>query len=162
MVKTEFIMKKYIIALFAILTAFTTGLAQNTLTIHQKDGQKFSFGFDEKPVATFADNYLVVKTAKTEVRYEMKTLSKFTFDEGETGVKEISEASKADITLDEYSVLISGAKAETTVNLISSDGKLLKALKAGPEGSVSFSIADLPGGIYIVGSDDLSVKILKK
>lgn len=137
--------------------------AQNTLTIHQKDGQQFCFGFEEKPVVTFTDNELVVKSTKTELCYELLLLAEITFDTVDTAVEDIKSGSiKAGITLDEYTVNISGAKADVTVHLIASDGRQLKSYKTDRNGSVTFSISELPEGTYIIASESLTVKIIKK
>lgn len=137
--------------------------AQNTITIHQKDGKQFSFGFDEKPVVSFTDNMLVVKTTKTEIQYELALLSKFTFDQKQTAVDAIvDERIEPSVTLDEYSVQISGLKAGATATLLSADGKQLQSYRTDNEGTVSFSIAELPQGIYIIKSESLTCKILKK
>lgn len=138
-------------------------MAQNTLTIHQKDGQQFSFGFEEKPVVSFTDNALAIKSTKVEVQYELAKVAKFTFDD----VADVVNAIKADdvnasITLGEYSVSITGAKADATVHLIASDGKQLQTYRTDQDGSLSFSIADLPQGTYIIASESLTCKILKK
>lgn len=138
-------------------------LAQNTLTVHQKDGQEFSFGFEEKPLVTFTETELVVKTSKVELRYELSKFSKFTFDEKkiDDAVNPIVE-NKASITLDEYTVCISGAKADILVRLIASDGHILQQYKTDTDGSVTFSISELPEGTYIIASESLTCKILKK
>ena len=57
--------------------------AQNTLTVHQKNGEQFSFGFEDKPVVTFTDTELIVTSTKTELRYELANVNKFTFDDVE-------------------------------------------------------------------------------
>lgn len=138
-------------------------LGQNTLTVHQKNGEQFSFGFEDKPVVTFTDNELVVTSAKTELRYEFANVAKFTFDDVEDAVIGISpDATKPGISLDEYVVSISGAKADVTVSLIASGGKQLQTYKTAQDGSLTFSIADLPEGIYIIASESLTCKILKK
>ena len=49
---------------------------QNTLTIHQKDGKEFSYGFSEKPVITYTDNDLVLTTTNTVVEFPLSALSK--------------------------------------------------------------------------------------
>jgi hypothetical protein len=129
--------------------------AQNTLTVHQKDGEHFSLGFEEKPVVTFTDTELVFKSTKTELRYALAVVAKFTFDDVEDAVIGIkSDATKASIT--------TGAKADVTVSLIASDGKQLQTYRAGQDGSLTFSIADLPQGTYIIISESLTCKILKK
>jgi len=137
--------------------------AQNTLTVHQKDGQQFSFGFDDKPVVTFTDNELVVTSTKTELRYALAQLAKFTFDDVEDAVIGITpDTAKPGITLDEYTVSITGAKPDATVRLIASDGKQLQTYKTAQDGSLTFSIAELPQGTYIITSESLTVKILRK
>ena len=133
------------------------------LTVHQKDGQEFSFGFEEKPLVTFTETELVVKTSKVELRYELSKFSKFTFDE-----KEIDDTVmpvinyKASITLDEYIVYISGAKADIVVRLIASNGQTLNTYKTDSDGSVKFSISELLKGTYIIASESLTCKIIKK
>ncbi|MBO7589474.1 MAG: hypothetical protein J6T18_08640 [Bacteroidaceae bacterium] len=155
-------MKLTILSCVLMLTSLTA-FGQNTLTVHQKNGEQFSFGFEDKPVVTFTETELVVKSTKTELRYELAKVSRFTFDSKESAVEGIKEDStKASITLDEYTVNITGAKAGDTVRLIASDGRQLHSCKTDEAGSVTFSIAELPEGTYIISSESLTVKILKK
>lgn len=156
-------MRRILSLLCALLLAVPL-FSQNTLTVHQKDGQKFSFGFEEKPLVTFTETELVVKTSKIELRYALSRFSKFTFDDipSSVGKVAVDVADKASITLDEYIVSISGAKADIEVRLIASDGKTLQIHKTDPDGSVSFSIYDLPDGTYIIASESLTCKIIKK
>ena len=137
--------------------------AQNKLNVHQKDGQIFSFGFEEKPVVTFTDNELVLTSAGAEARFQLVEIAKFTFDEEGTAVQGIKDDSgKAAISLDEYCISLTGAKPETEVRLIASDGKVLQLYKTDRSGYVQFSIAELPVGSYIISSESLNVKIMKK
>ena len=155
-------MKLTILSCMLMLTSLVA-FGQNTLTVHQKNGEQFSFGFEDKPVVTFTETELVVKSAKTELRYELARVSRFTFDGKESAVEGIKEdATKVSITLDEYTVSITGAKAGDTVRLIASDGRQLHSCKTDEQGSVTFSIAELPEGTYIISSESLTVKILKK
>ena len=155
-------MKLTILSCVLMLTSLIA-FGQNTLTVHQKNGEQFSFGFEDKPVVTFIETELVVKSTKTELRYELAKVSRFTFDGKESAVEGIKEDTmKASITLDEYTVSITGAKAGDTVRLIASDGRQLYSCKTDEEGSVTFSIAELPEGAYIISSESLTVKILKK
>ena len=156
-------MRKYLSFLLAMALLPLGLFAQNTLTVHQKDGQQFSLGFEEKPVVTFTQSELVVKSKGVELRYELAMFSKFTFDDKdpiENAVPII--ASKASITLDEYTVSIFGAKADIVVRLIASDGRALEQYKTDANGSVTFSISELPEGLYIIASESLTCKITKK
>ena len=137
--------------------------SNNTLTVHQKDGQHFSFGFGDSPVVTFTDTELVVKTARIELRYSLADVAKFTFDDVEDAVIPIkSNDSEPVITLNEYTVSITGAKADVAVRLITSSGKQLQTYKTAQDGSLTFSISELPQGTYIIASESLTCKILKK
>ena len=137
--------------------------SQNTLTIHQKNGEQLSFGFEDKPVIKFTDNEIVLTSAKTELRFQFANVAKLTFDDIDDAVISINaDGAKASITLDEYTVSISGAKVDATVKLIASDGKQLQSYKISQDGTATFSISDLPEGTYIIITDSLTVKILKK
>ena len=155
-------MKRILTLLCTVLMAVPV-FSQNTLTIHQKDGQQFNFGFDDKPVITYTDTDLVLKTTKTEVQYPLASLAKFTFADVEDAVIPIKQDSNAaQLELDGYVVSITGAKADINVSVVGPDGKTLGTYKTDSDGSVTFSIADLPQGLYIINSENLTCKILKK
>lgn len=154
---------KRILFLLVLFSAILPLAAQNTLNVFEKDGQIFSFGFEEKPVVTFTDNELVVTSAGAEARFQLADIAKFTFDDEGTAVEDIKDdVRKAAISLDEYIVSLTGAKPEIVVRLIASDGKLLQSYKTDKNGFLQFSIAELPEGTYIISSESLNVKILKK
>ena len=155
-------MKRLSIILCTVLLSVPL-FSQNTLTIHQKDGQQFSFGFDDKPVITYTDTDLVLKTTKTEVQYPLASVAKFTFTDVEDAVIPIKQdGNAAQLELDGYVVSITGAKADINVLVIGPDGKTLGTYKTDSDGSVTFSVADLPQGLYIINSENLTCKILKK
>ena len=155
-------MKRLSIILCTVLLSVPL-FSQNTLTIHQKDGQQFSFGFDDKPVITYTDTDLVLKTTKTEVMYPLASLSKFTLTDVEDAVISIKQdGNTAKLELDSYTVIITGAKAGIAVTVIGPDGKTVGTYKTDSDGSVTFSIADLPQGLYIINSENLTCKIQKK
>ena len=51
------------------------------LTIYRTDGTMTKFPFDSKPVITFGDNYLILKTNTTEVSYPINNIRKYTLNE---------------------------------------------------------------------------------
>lgn len=153
---------KIILPIVMLLVAIPL-LGQNTLTIHQKNGEQFSLGFEEKPVIKFTDKEIVLTSFKTELCFQFANVAKLTFDDIDDGVISIrADGAKASITLDEYNVSISGAKADSSVQLIASDSKQLQSYKISQDGTATFSIADLPDGTYIISTESLTVKILKK
>ena len=153
-------MKRLLIFLFISIISISV-FSQNTLTVFQKDGQEFSFGFDETPVITYTDNDMVIKTSNSEVQFQLLNLHKFTFTEGSTSVKSV-DTDKASFELDSYFVHISGAKAGIEVLVTCADGKSVGSYKTDTEGTVTFSIAELPNGLYNINSEQISFKVLKK
>lgn len=157
--------------LFQVLLVFliwTPGsvMAQNELSyliIHQKDGTQASFGFSEKPVITYTDNDMIIKTDNApEVRYVMSSLSKISFSDTPTSVSSAQEDLQAPVfEFDGYTVNIQGLKADATVAVFTADGKAVISTKAGKDGSASVSVADQPDGIYVIRTDVISFKILK-
>lgn len=105
---------------------------------------------------------MVLKTTKTEVQYPLSSLVKFTFTDLEDAVISIKDDKAAQMELDNYVVSITGAKSGVTVSVVGSDGKTLNSYKTDTDGSVTFSIAELPEGVYIINSENLTCKILKK
>lgn len=160
-------MRKFLIAFMALFLMAPSALfSQNVLRIHLKNGLLVDLAFKLQPVLTFTDNDVVLTVADgKQVTYPLASLTKFSFVMTDlTEVEEIieEEVRKVSCYFDEYTVNITGAQADMVVRLISSDGRQINAFKTDKEGSVSFSIAELPAGVYIINSEDITFKILKK
>ncbi len=153
-------MKRLLLYFFAAFWILPV-IGQNTLTIHQKDGTQFNFGLADKPVITYTDYDLVLKSTQIEVQYPLALIAKLTYNEVEDVVISI-EANSAQLVLDDYVVRISGAKPETSVSVIGADGKIVDTHEIDAEGNITFGIAELSEGVYIIKSENLTCKILKK
>lgn len=148
----------------------TTSVAlrsQNVMVVHLKTGMVAELAFKLKPVITFTDTDVVLTTqvnGKTvSVNYPLEKLTKFTFVTKDlTAVDQVEEERNVQFLIEDYTVTITGAKPEIVVRLIASDGKQLGAYKTDKDGSVSFSIAELAAGTYIIASQDITFKILKQ
>lgn len=166
-------MRKFLIAFLALAVIAPLALhSQNVMTVHLKTGQVVDLAFKSEPVITFTETEAVLTTTvmgrPVVVKYPLEYLTKFTFSTKDitdpvvpTDIK-TEEARDAQFLIEDYTVTITGAKAEIPVRLIASDGRQLKDYKTDKDGSVSFSIAELPDGTYIINSQDITFKILKK
>ena len=165
-------MRKFLIAILALTVMAPLALrSQNVMTVHLKSGQMVDLAFKYQPVITFTETEAVLTTTingkPMTVSYPLALLTKFTFSTKDipdphtpSAVDEV-EARKVQFFIEDYTVTITGAKAEIVVRLISSDGRVIDAYKTDNDGSVSFSIAELPAGTYIINSEDITFKILK-
>ena len=68
----------------------------------------------------------------------------------------------AKLALNNSFICINGAGPNVSVFVIGADGKALFEYKTDPDGTITFSIAELQGGIYIIKSENITCKILKK
>ena len=159
-------MRKILIVLMTLIMAVPlTMSAEEVMTVHLKDGNLIDFAFKNQPVVTFTETDVVLTTSNgLSINYPLSNLTKFTFSTKDIPdeVVEIKEdARKVKFSVDEYTVRIDGAKAEMDVRILASDGKVQGTYKTDKEGSLTFSIADQPAGVYIISSEDLTVKIQK-
>lgn len=160
-------MKKLLIAFVALMMMAPMALfSQNdVMTVHLKTGQVVDFLFKYEPVVTFTETEVVLTTSNgIRLTYGLDKLTKFTF--GKKNITEVEEIEddvrNVTFSIDEYTININGAKAEQAVQVIAMDGKVQGTYKTDSEGSLSFSIADLPDGTYIINSEEITFKILKK
>ena len=153
-------MRRFKLFLCAVFCALSLS-GQNTLIVHQKNRESISFGFDEKPVVTFTDTELIVKTTANELQFPFDNLYRFTFDVAGTGVDGIKDDLRSRISLDKYNVSINGAKPGLVVKIVSSDGKVIKEYETDADGNLAFSIEELSAGIYVISSESLNCRILK-
>ena len=165
-------MRKFLFAFMALLLTTSGALrSQNVMVVHLKTGTVAELAFKYKPVITFTDTDAVLTTVvngrEVVVSYPLEKLTKFTFTTKDipvippTAVEEVEERN-VQFLIEDYTVTLTGAKPEIVVRLISSDGKQLGSYKTDKDGSVSFSIAELAAGTYIIASEDITFKILKK
>ena len=162
-------MRKILIAFMALLMfAPLTLRSQNAMVVHLKTGQVVELAFKYQPVITFTDTEAVLTTniegRIMTVKYPLAALTKFTFITKDETSTEVEEVPIRDVSffIEDYTVTITGAKVDMVVRLFSSDGRLINTYKTDKDGSVSFSIAELPALTYIINSEDITFKILKK
>ena len=131
--------------LAALLLAMGVSYGQNSLNVLLKDGGAFTYSFQEKPVVTYTETGVHLKTTSVEVDFPFSNLEKFTFDDDEADA--ICMVKTKDLPGD--------------TRIFSLDGKLLRTIKA-EEGSASFSLDDLPRGIYVIKNGNTTHKVSKR
>ncbi len=106
----DFVKKRMaILSILCLLS--TTVLAQNVLSVHSKTGAVVCYAFSEKPVITYENDVLVLRTEKTCVEYPLSDLAKLTFCEEKTAVE---------------SITASGIKGNSTIRIFDTDGRSVK------------------------------------
>ncbi len=140
---------KRIIFLLLLISGVLPTTAQNVLNVQSKTGAIVSYFFSDKPVVTFRDDILVLKTDKVSVEYPLSDLAELNFGDMESSVESISA---------------SGIAGDSTIRIFDMSGRNVRTIEAteNAEGNPRLLLNDLEKGIYIVRQGEVSYKIIKE
>ena len=127
-------MKKFLILIPIILFSIA-GFAQNTLNIHQKDGEIFCCGFLDKPIVTYEGNTLKVSTKTVSIEFPLTELDELSFEDELTDIK------------------LQHIEKESNILIYNEKGVLLKKIH-NDSGISETNILEFPKGIYIIKKGD--------
>ena len=157
-------MKKVLLLLLTVLALPSLMLAadkQNTLIVLTKDNVLHQFILADKPTVTFEGTQLKVtcEKASASASFNLSDVIRFTYaGKDAAGIDEMT-VDPAEISMEEGTLVISQMKANSTVNVYSLDGKLVRQLKAQRAGTYRLSLSSLPAGVYLVKADNITYKI---
>ena len=146
-------MKKNILTLL-FLACQTLAFAEGSaLLVTKTDGTKAGYLLSEKPVVTFSDTALSIKTTEVSTNYERADISSVIFvPESEvTAIQQVGQ----DHSMFEYrggTIRAAGA----VIQAYTIGGRLVKSAVG------SLSLNGEPSGVYIVKANNQSIKINKK
>ena len=155
-------MKK--ILLTATLMAFITSwsFAEPQLKVWKKDKSTVLFALAEKPVTTFSDNKLVIKTSSATIEYPLADIQRYTYEGVETGIESIESDNSVLVKQEKDKLSLRNLKAGEEVRLYNASGRLLDILKSNGTDAVIISIASRPQGMYIVKCGSETIKLMKR
>ena len=137
---------------------------QNTLVVLTKDNVLHHFVLADKPTVTFEGTQLKVtcEKASASASFNLADVIRFTYDgKSATGIDEMT-VDPAEISMQDGTLVISQMKANSTVNVYSTDGKLVRQLKAQRAGTYRLNLSSLRAGVYLVKADNITYKITKR
>ena len=159
-------MRKTLLSLLLLL--LPTGLLadqQNTLVVLTKDNVQHQFVIaDTKPEVTFEGNSLKVTCAKTaaSATFALSDVVRFTYVKTDIqGIDELQDDPAA-VSYKDGMLVISHLKANSSVSVHTTDGRLVQQLKARRTGAYRLSLSQLPQGVYIVKAGNTTYKITKR
>lgn len=133
------------------------------------DGRYDRYSFGDKPKITYEDGEIVVCTHSGECRYSNEVVHKITLSDNESPdpikVPEITMKEMEDkdsMTRDGDSVLMQGMTPGSLLHIYSLNGQLIRILTASEEGTISFTLSDLSAGVYILKTETITYKIIKR
>lgn len=159
-------MKKYILAAAAALAMSATGFAQTYyLQVNLNDASEpIEYGFSQMPVATFADDELVIKAeTDVEARYKMEAVKNLTIRADYTGVKEVTDGAAAlTVFLTSTELTVGGLNESDRLEIYDIAGRMATRVYADAAGQAVASIAGLTPGVYVASTPRHSFKFIKK
>ena len=144
----------------AFITSWS--FAEPQLKVWKKDKSTVLFALAEKPVTTFSDNKLVIKTSSATVEYPLADILRYTYEGVETGIETIESENSVVVRQEPDKLQLTNLKSDTEVYLYNASGRLLDILKSNGTDAVTISIASRPQGMYIVKCGSETIKLMKR
>ena len=133
------------------------------------DGSRTAYALGEHPVVTYSNGKLLLTTQQQQVAYAASDVHKFTISpsditcEGQqpptTG---ISTPQQPQLRIHNGDIHFSGNRACSPINVYTLDGKLLHTTTTDDAGNATISIASHPAGVYIIKTETITHKIIKR
>lgn len=153
---------KLLLLLLLLMGSTTPLLAQTALIVHQKSGEVVYYSFSEQPKVTYLGTNLVITTSKTKVEYPLANLLKFSFGDMANSVGAVASESKTEVRLDNGAIAVTGAKPSSVLAIYNTNGMLINSHIVDENGNAYIFISNLTKGIYIIKSDNITFKFIKK
>ncbi len=156
------VMKKLILILFSIFSLPI--YADHYLVIELNDPKQHSYSLEDKPVITFDNNILLIKTDKIELDYPISNIIKYYFTQkGDTGINNINGDTNNihfNYTNNDF-ILIEGIASEDKVGVYEINGKSCLVDIEIDDNNVRVELKKLPKGIYLIKVNNHSFKLIR-
>lgn len=139
----------------------TNAMAQQTLVVWQKNGQKVYFNLAEEPHTTFENGKLVITTSSMRTEYQLSSIIRYTYEGERTDIPSLPINGQG-FTQKGDDIEIRGVQADAAVQLYSPNGILLDTCKPDEQQIVRFTLENRPAGTYIVRVGDQTIKFMKR
>jgi len=135
-----------------------------SLFVWTKDGSKSAYPFTDNPQISILDDFFTVSSTKMTVEYAAADVLRFTLEDGESVIDAINQPffMEPQMDIQKERVSMSQCVPNSLVYVYCMSGQLVQAVRADIEGFVSLELAGYSPGIYIVKTETMSFKIIKK
>lgn len=154
-------LRKALLPAALLLGACPTAIAEDALVVNFHDSTQAYYRLASTPEVTFDGDYLCVRDADSNDRYEFPKVDTFTF--GEYLSAAAIEAEGARIVCHSNSTIeFCGFEPGTAITVADAAGRLWYSGTTGAEGHALVDVSSLSAGIYIVStSTGQTLKIVK-
>lgn len=138
------------------------------LVVWTRDGDKVLYSLNEQPSIKYdGEGNFVVRTSRVEVVYPVVDVRMFTLADTDNprpdepmSIPDVS--SDSGFRFSDEAVSFSSLPQGSLVRIYSTSGMLIGSVKADESGSASINLSDLTQGVYIIKTENITHKIIKK
>lgn len=148
--------------LLSVLTARATSDAVNAMLLQGPSDYRLTILLDDQPVVTFNGDYLVVTSHMSEVSIPSSLVTKWTYvqDDEATGINDAKRFGSL-LSFDGRQLSMTNLAPSSAVLVYTADGALVASAKTDSRGSVSLSVPEQPGAVYLVKTSTVTFKVSK-
>lgn len=128
------------------------------------NGKTIEFTLNQKPVIKYGTTTVTLTYDTGSMEYQMTDIQRITMGyRSATGIDDIkTDKTKGDIRYADGTFSLNGFEANKPVAVYDIGGKLMQSYRVSSDGSLSFSVATLPTGTYIVKAKSITYKFIKR
>mgnify|MGYP004442246861 FL=1 len=153
----SFITSLLIFAFCAVMPAVAANAMRQVLVVTTKDAGKVMYYLDDKPVITFTDTEVVLKTDKATVSYPVEEHVNMLITEYDPTNITCIEGVQAAFSISDDRIHVSNASPGTAVTVYTIDGRLVQKTSINEQGDAAISVAT--ENVYIVRVGKFATKI---
>lgn len=151
----------FVLAFSGWLATPALAAGDGAVVVETKSGEKVTFYYEAQPEITFAEADVEIKSSEQSVVYAMSDVAQIKFDDTITGIGAVSK-NETRFTFSGTQVIIEGLAPQSKVAVFAADGKLWKQGSADANGKATLALGELTKGVYVVKTNKVSYKIVKK
>ena len=128
------------------------------------NGKTIEFTLNQKPIIKYGTATVTLTYNTGSLEYQMTDIQRVTMgDRSATGIDDIQTGkAKGDMRYAGGTFSLNGFEANSPVSVYDLSGRLVQTHRVSGDGSLSFSVATLPAGTYIVKAKSITYKFIKR
>lgn len=153
---------KHIISAILLISSSAVYAEGYNFIVWCKSGEQISFPVSEKPKVTHNNDSYIVFSTTTSVEYVTADVKKFTLEPiNPDGIESIKPLD-SNICQFDNTLILSEFRAGSIVKIITLNGQSLITETINNDGTLSIDLSSLNKGIYIISTECITCKFIKR
>ena len=136
--------------------------ADDYFVVWTKSGEQISFPVSKKPIVTYNNGCYIVTSNETSMEYPTVEVMKFTLESQTPGGVESLNVDNSNISQQGNSLMLTGFEVGSVIKIFSMNGELILTEIINNDKSHTIDLSAFSKGIYIVSTECITCKIIKR